>query len=704
MSRLCVKNLPAYVDAAALRKHFESAGLGPLTDAKVLRSKSGKSRGLAFIGFTSEASATRAQKYFHKSFFDTRKLSVELALPVGDTRLARPWSKRSSSDTDGSFKPSKQGDSTSKAPSKDKRLQEFLALMQPRSKKHFWADDLDHDHSSVNPLQAEAIAPGNDNETDPTVPGKEPRRDTEVEAAAESGRLFVRNVAFQTTESALRERFEAFGPVTEVSIPVDDSGRSKGFAFVLFLVPEHASKALAGVDGTIFQGRLLHVIPALSQPRMGDAGKKSGSMADPSTKFKKAKAEKQKREAGDSRNWNALFVRADAAVSAVAKELGVMKGDLFDEDAREGHEGSSAAVRVALSETRVIEETKRFLGEHGVDVALLEKGVRDPTQVMRSETVLLLKNVPHDANQLELKQMFAAFGSLERFVMPPSKTMALVAFHSNKDAKKAFQRLAYKRYKRVPIYLEFAPDNCLKQSLKDASITPQTPREAEAEEGEAHVEAKAEAEEPMDESSLKLHTLYVKNLSFDTTEDALRKHFEKLLGQGAVKHVSIPTKANNKNLSMGFGFVECVDQEATRRGLRISNGSTLDGHILGVTLSKPNPSRTTAMKPSKRKRTTDASVDPPDTSATKLVVRNLAFEANKKELKQLFASFGHINSVRLPKKFDGTHRGFAFIDFVTHEEAKSAFKALAATHLYGRKLVLEWAQDTKNMATMLHQN
>lgn len=37
------------------------------------------------------------------------------------------------------------------------------------------------------------------------------------------------------------------------------------------------------------------------------------------------------------------------------------------------------------------------------------------------------------------------------------------------------------------------------------------------------------------------------------------------------------------------------------------------------------------------------------------------------------------------------HRGFAFVDFVTPQEARAAFKALQATHLYGRHLVLEWA-------------
>jgi RNA recognition motif-containing protein len=42
----------------------------------------------------------------------------------------------------------------------------------------------------------------------------------------------------------------------------------------------------------------------------------------------------------------------------------------------------------------------------------------------------------------------------------------------------------------------------------------------------------------------------------------------------------------------------------------------------------------------------------------------------------------------LPKKFDGNHRGFAFVEFLTKKEAQNAFEALQSTHLYGRHMVL----------------
>jgi multiple RNA-binding domain-containing protein 1 len=47
---------------------------------------------------------------------------------------------------------------------------------------------------------------------------------------------------------------------------------------------------------------------------------------------------------------------------------------------------------------------------------------------------------------------------------------------------------------------------------------------------------------------------------------------------------------------------------------------------------------------------------------------------------------------RLPKKFDGNHRGFAFLEFTTKQEAANALDGVGGTHLYGRRLVVEYAQ------------
>lgn len=53
---------------------------------------------------------------------------------------------------------------------------------------------------------------------------------------------------------------------------------------------------------------------------------------------------------------------------------------------------------------------------------------------------------------------------------------------------------------------------------------------------------------------------------------------------------------------------------------------------------------------------------------------------------------------------ESTHRGFGFVDFFTKSDAKKAFEALCqSTHLYGRRLVLEWAATTDDNVNELRK-
>jgi hypothetical protein len=51
------------------------------------------------------------------------------------------------------------------------------------------------------------------------------------------------------------------------------------------------------------------------------------------------------------------------------------------------------------------------------------------------------------------------------------------------------------------------------------------------------------------------------------------------------------------------------------------------------------------------------------------LVNNVPFQATQKELVKLFGSFGRLQTVWLPKKFDGTHQGFAFVEYLASKDA-----------------------------------
>lgn len=201
-------------------------------------------------------------------------------------------------------------------------------------------------------------------------------------------------------------------------------------------------------------------------------------------------------------------------------------------------------------------------------------------------------------------------------------------------------------------------------------------------------------------------TIYAKNLAWETTEAALRELFATV---GPLRSVRIPKRRNPKYkpapasgvapasgaqqewLSMGYGFVEFVRAADAQEAIKRLQGKTLDEHALQLKIagSDDGAGGSGAAPKAKRARTTEPA--PADASSTKLLVRNLAFEATKKDVQELFNAFGTIKTVRLPSKFNGSHRGFAFVEFLTHAEALAAKEALASTHLYGRHLAIEWA-------------
>jgi RNA recognition motif-containing protein len=87
-----------------------------------------------------------------------------------------------------------------------------------------------------------------------------------------SKKLYVGNLSFQTTENDITNAFAQCGAVESVSIITDrDSGRSKGFGFVL-MDEGGADKAIATLNGSQLDGRTLTVNEARPMVRKDSGG------------------------------------------------------------------------------------------------------------------------------------------------------------------------------------------------------------------------------------------------------------------------------------------------------------------------------------------------------------------------------------------------------------------------------------------------
>jgi cold-inducible RNA-binding protein len=84
-----------------------------------------------------------------------------------------------------------------------------------------------------------------------------------------------------------------------------------------------------------------------------------------------------------------------------------------------------------------------------------------------------------------------------------------------------------------------------------------------------------------------MKNIFVGNLSFGATEDAVRTAFE---AYGAVDRVSIITDRDTGQ-AKGFGFVEMSNNAEGDRAISGLNGTDLDGRALNVNEAKPKTDR-----------------------------------------------------------------------------------------------------------------
>lgn len=438
-------------------------------------------------------------------------------------------------------------------------------------------------------------------------------------------------------------------------------------------MPENAVQAYNELNGTMFHGRMFHLLPGKSND------KTEADESDPKN-FKDKKRKELKKTATSAHNWNTLFMGANAVAEVISKVYNKTKEEVLESSTG----GSGAAVRLALGETQAVLDMKTFLEKHGVRLESF-----DDEKIKRSKTIIIVKNLPANTDVEEIKSKFEAFGVLEKVVMPPNSVTCLIKFADPSEARKAFKKLAYSKFKHVPLYLEWAPENVLKDQTDEIEEDVN-----EVEKSDTKEESLQEEEHQVDDSAPEPNTtLFIKNLNKDTVEETIREIFKNI---GTIHSVQIAKKKSTdddkKLIPLGYGFIQFKQTFAADQALKTMQHKEIDG--IKIELKRSDRTlNTPAHVP--RKKTDNKKQE----GSTKIMVRNIPFQANANEIRQLFQVFGELKAVRLPKKPGmDQHRGFGFIDFVTKSDAKGAFDALHhSTHLYGRRLVLEWAATEEDV-------
>ena len=515
-TRVIVKNLSRTCTAEDLKK---AVGSLPITDARIVSSKTGTSRRFGFVGFRTHEDAQRAVTALNKTYIGTSKVVAECALPVGDSNI----------------------------PASVGRLS--------KAKQELKKDRV---------ITAE-----------------------EEEQLLDHGRIHVINLPHSATKEEIDEFFSQYGQVREVHLVMDDDlGRPRGISFVTFVFPKDAVRATKEADMHIFQGRLIRVSAAIEKKKP-EILMKDGRMTD----FQSKRLEKKRAEASTAvHTWNLLFMSANAAATAIADQLDdVDRSDLLLGNSNK----DDVAVRAAIAETEVIAQTREWLKNQGIAASAFDRSgtslltANAPAATKRSTDTIIIKHLPADVEVDSLRFMFTRNGeTLIRFMLAPSKTVAIAQFADAGSAKRAFNANAFRKYKAAPLYLEWAPESIfasaevVEQPVAENPAVAMTGEEPETE--KSGVKARVDMKEL---EGIQTSRLCVRNVAFEATSKDIRKLFA---AYGRVVAVRLPTKVSAagdastgiRKQHRGFAFVEFTSKAEMAKAYEALQSTHLYGRKL----------------------------------------------------------------------------------------------------------------------------
>eukprot|EP00596_Hydrurales_sp_CCMP1899_P007275 CAMPEP_0119051230 /NCGR_PEP_ID=MMETSP1177-20130426/72914_1 /TAXON_ID=2985 /ORGANISM="Ochromonas sp, Strain CCMP1899" /LENGTH=203 /DNA_ID=CAMNT_0007030361 /DNA_START=588 /DNA_END=1196 /DNA_ORIENTATION=- len=147
--------------------------------------------------------------------------------------------------------------------------------------------------------------------------------------------------------------------------------------------------------------------------------------------------------------------------------------------------------------------------------------------------------------------------------------------------------------------------------------------------------------------------IFVGGLSWQTTEESMRFHFEKF---GELSDIAIMIDKRTGQ-PRGFGFITMKDTAAA--DIVVSTEHTIDGRVVDVKRAVPR----------------DMAPAPTRAESKKIFVGGLSTEVTEKDFADYFATFGVVKDVIvMVDRATNRSRGFGFVTFETEEAVEAVMR------------------------------
>ena len=173
--------------------------------------------------------------------------------------------------------------------------------------------------------------------------------------------------------------------------------------------------------------------------------------------------------------------------------------------------------------------------------------------------------------------------------------------------------------------------------------------------------------------------IFIKSLSYDVDEDALKKIFGKFGSMTKCKLVM------QNGRSRGIAFIEYEIASSAKKAIDSENGATHMGREITVDYSGNKPN---APDGGQRQESRD------NADSNTVFVGNISFNTSEDSVRDFFSKVGNITSVRIAMGEDGRARGFCHVEFESPAVAKNAL-SLSGQDLDGRAVRLDLSGGRK---------
>lgn len=448
--------------------------------------------------------------------------------------------------------------------------------------------------------------------------------------------LFIRNLHPETTTTPFEAHVSSLvGPVRRCVIVNDPEGKCRGYGFIQFALKGDAERGLGMLDGGIYKGRKMKVETAKVRMRRGGRGAENGaldivedreSIVDKGRKRKRETSEEQKQRKKKKRVVGSVGMRT---VVVRWREKGKPLLVSYAQGRLKGEEGGKFEGLETIAgsadgcEIRCIFDSWPLAGKgaallHCVDKSGPEAYVEALHGGKRCR--LIVRNLPYEVNPVAFQSHFEVIGAVREVNIPPRKPrkngqetvvkdtekvscngFAFVEYFLAADAGNAISKLNGSKIEGRVCAVDLAIsktayDAKVAEEAKDAAELKQSGEKLNHREGKVGLKRGVDEDEEDKDRSNQIPkrprkeaksspeelgcTVFVRNLSYETSSDELRSCFSEAFGKVS-QCVLVMDKITGR--PRGTAFVRFAEIEAAEAAV-----ASCTGELTGLAAKFPN--------------------------------------------------------------------------------------------------------------------